>query len=185
MFPGHDDGGCGKRALNPETQPHHIMKTLLQPAAALAFLALAVNLPAAQPTPAGFDKLPDAVKAAILREAGDGRIEEVKTVTKDGVTTHIAEVDHKDDSDLDVHVAPDGKVLRTVADLRIQDAPEPVRAALKSLAADTGKAEDLRKVTEDGKITYKAEIDRTGAADLKVKLAADGAVLEQREENQD
>lgn len=163
------------------------MKTLILPSAVLAYLALAVNLPAAGPTPAGFDKLPEAVKATMLREAGDGRIDEVKTITKADATTHIAEIDSKDDPDLDidVHVAADGKVIKTVADMRLKDAPEPVRAALKSLATDTGKAEDVRKVTEGDTVTYLAEIDRTGAADLKVKLAADGKVLEQREENQD
>jgi hypothetical protein len=56
------------------------------------------------------DQVPAAVKATILKEAGDNKITEIEEETKDGVTVYEAEwkVGGKE---VEIKVAADGKLL--------------------------------------------------------------------------
>ena len=56
------------------------------------------------------DEVPAAVKATILKEAGDNEIEEIEEETKNGVTTYEAEW-HEGGKEIEIKVAPDGKLL--------------------------------------------------------------------------
>jgi len=56
------------------------------------------------------DQVPERVRKAILREAGDHKIEEVEVETKGGRTVYEAEW-RVGDKEVEIKVAPDGKVL--------------------------------------------------------------------------
>ncbi len=56
------------------------------------------------------DEVPEAVRATILREAGDNEIEEIEEETKNGVTTYEAEW-HEGGKEVEIEVAADGTLL--------------------------------------------------------------------------
>jgi len=56
------------------------------------------------------DQVPAAVKATILREAGDNKIEELEVETENGVTTYEAEW-HEGGKEIEIKVAADGTLL--------------------------------------------------------------------------
>ena len=57
------------------------------------------------------DQVPAAVRATILKEAGDKKIEEIEEVSKDGKVVYY-EAEWKDGGkEVEIEVAPDGKLL--------------------------------------------------------------------------
>ncbi|MBN1845377.1 MAG: PepSY-like domain-containing protein [Sedimentisphaerales bacterium] len=61
------------------------------------------------------DQVPAAVKAAILAEAQGGTIKEIERETEDGQTTYEAEI-VINGKEIEIEIAPDGKVLEREAD---------------------------------------------------------------------
>jgi uncharacterized membrane protein YkoI len=57
------------------------------------------------------DQVPEAVKATILREAGDNKIKEIEAETKDGKTVYEAEW-IADGKEIEIKVAADGTILK-------------------------------------------------------------------------
>jgi len=57
------------------------------------------------------DEVPEAVKATILKEAGDNTITEIEEETKGGVTTYEAEWRTADGKEVEIKVAADGTLL--------------------------------------------------------------------------
>ncbi|MES2705227.1 MAG: hypothetical protein V4726_01375 [Verrucomicrobiota bacterium] len=159
-----------------------MMKTSLKLTAS-ALILIPALLRAQNARPANpLDSLPEPVRAAVLKAAGEGRVDEVKTTTADQKTIYLVEIDLKDDRDLDLRVAADGQILKSVEEIQLGAAPEAVRAALEKLAGATAQVDDVKKVTKDGKVTWHAELDRTGTPDTHVRLDAQGVVLEKKEE---
>ena len=62
------------------------------------------------------DQVPAAVKATILKEAGDNTITEIEEETKDGVTVYEAEWLNADGKEVEIKVAADGTLLKTEID---------------------------------------------------------------------
>lgn len=122
---------------------------------------------------------PQPVQSAINSNARDGRVDEVEMVQFQGNTVYIAEVDLKGDVDLNLHVAPDGKLIKTVEDIRLSAAPEAVRTALKALG---GHVDDIDLITTGSTVTYDADVERHGEPDLDVIVSAEGKIIRQTED---
>lgn len=122
---------------------------------------------------------PQPVQSAVTSNARDGRVDEIEMVQIEGKTVYIAEIDLKGDVDLNLHVAPDGKLVKTVEDIRLSAAPEAVRSALKALG---GHVDDLDLITAGSTVTYDADVERHGQADLDVIVSADGKIIRQTED---
>ncbi len=131
------------------------------------------------------EQVPAAVKATILKEAAGGKITEIERETKNGKTIYEAEF-LRDGREIEIKVAPDGTFLgREVEDdddddrevaLRIDQVPEPARAALLKLAggATILKAERER---EHGVLVYEAEWTANGV-EHEAAVTAEGALIE-------
>lgn len=122
---------------------------------------------------------PQPVQSAVTSNARDGRVDEVEMVQIQGETVYIAEVDLKGGADLKLHVAPDGKLIRTVEDIRLSTAPEAVRSALKALG---GHVDDIDLITAGSTVSYDADVERHGEPDLDVIVSAGGKIIGQAED---
>jgi uncharacterized membrane protein YkoI len=61
------------------------------------------------------DECPAPVKATILKEAKGGKIEEIEKEVENGVTLYEAEIE-VDGKEIEIKVAPDGKLLEKEVD---------------------------------------------------------------------
>ena len=57
------------------------------------------------------DQVPAAVKATILKKAGDNKIDEIEEVSIDGKVVYYEAEWHADGKEIEIEVAPDGKLL--------------------------------------------------------------------------
>lgn len=124
---------------------------------------------------------PQAVQATVQANTRGGQIDEVDFISIDGKDIYIAEIDLPRDRDLKVYVSGNGSLVKTREDTLVREAPAAVRSAVQGL----GAIDDVDKETTGQTVTYHVEIDRQGARDLDVVVAADGTILSQTEDNDD
>ncbi|MCW1924985.1 hypothetical protein OKA05_20650 [Luteolibacter arcticus] len=122
---------------------------------------------------------PEPVRQTIQTNSRDGKIEEVEMIERQGKTIYIADIDLKGGYDLNLYVSAEGSLVKTTEDIRLAAAPEAVRTALRGLG---GRVDDLDKITEGNTVSYDADIERHGQADLDVIVSTDGKVLRQTED---
>lgn len=122
---------------------------------------------------------PDPVRKTIEANARDGKIEEVEMIERQGKTTYIADIDLKGGLDLNLYISAEGTLIKTSEDIRLADAPEAVRTTLQGLG---GRVDDIDKITEGNTVTYDADVDRHGQADLDVIVSTDGKIVRQTED---
>lgn len=122
---------------------------------------------------------PEPVRNTIQTNARDGKIEDVEVIERQGKTTYIADVDLKGGLDLNLYISADGTLIKTSEDIRLADAPEAVRTTLQGLG---GRVDDIDKITTGNTVTYDADIERHGQADLDVIVSSDGKVIRQIED---
>ena len=125
---------------------------------------------------------PEPVRTTIQANSRDGKIEDVELIERQVKTTYIADIDLKGGLDLNLYISSDGTLVKTSEDIRLADAPEAVRATLQGLG---GRVDDIDKITEGNTVTYDADIDRHGQADLDVIVSTDGKVIRQTEDRDD
>ncbi|RYD31316.1 MAG: hypothetical protein EOP86_18175 [Verrucomicrobiaceae bacterium] len=170
------------------------MRTLLKLTLTLpALLISATSAPLHAQTPAAatptksarlLDSLPEPVRASVVKAANGGHADEVKIIQSSGDSgkIYVVEIELGDDRDLDLRVAANGEILKCTEEVALNSAPEAVRTALEKLAGTTARIEDVKKVTKGQEVTWQAELDRKDAPDTKIRLDAQGAVLEKTEE---
>lgn len=124
---------------------------------------------------------PPIVQATIQQYQRDGKLEEVEANTAEGQTWYVADVELAGDRDLKIHVRSDGSLIKTSEKIALTDVPDAVQASVNQAVA-TGKVDEVHRVTANGVTTYKIEIDRSGADDLKLEVAEDGAVISQKKD---
>lgn len=132
------------------------------------------------------DQVPAAVKATILKESAGGKITEIEHATKNGTTVYEAEF-VLNGQEIEIKIAPDGTLLgREVEnegddddDLKLEQIPEPARAALLKLVGD-GKITEIEREREQGVVIYEAAWDAGGAMH-EAAVMADGTLLETEE----
>lgn len=171
------------------------MKTLLTLTLTLPALLFSAATLRAEPSAASnaaapskaaqlLDSLPAAVRETVIKAANGGRTEEVKIVNapNDAGKIYLVEIELADDRDLDLKLSASGEILKSTEEVALSAAPEGVQAALKNLAGTTARIEDVKKVTKGQEVTWRAELDRKHTPDTKVRLDAQGKVLEQTED---
>ncbi len=96
---------------------------------------------------------------------------------KDGVVNKYYEAEFRVDGfKYDVHLTPEGKIVRVKEDIAISALPEAVSAAAVARVPGS-KIKDAEKITEGDLIRYEVEvIDNTGE-DTDLDISADGKVL--------
>jgi uncharacterized membrane protein YkoI len=149
------------------------------------------------------DQVPDAVKATILAEAGDGTIKEIELENENGQTFYEADV-IIDGQEFEIKVAPDGKLLGKEIDdedgddddeddengddenevlVSIDQVPDVVKATILAEAGD-GTIVEIEMENEDGQTIYEADVIIAGQ-EIEIKVAADGTLLGKAIEDDD
>jgi hypothetical protein len=127
-------------------------------------------------------KCPPAVQATIRKNARDGKVDEVKSLSIEGRRMFIAEVEFPGNRELNIYVLGNGTLFKTREDIRFEEAPAKVQEAAQKLVSADGKIDDVAKTTEaDGRESYEVEIKRQRQKEVKVVFAADGAIRSQTE----
>ena len=148
---------------------------------------------------------PEVVKKVFLTKSIGKSIAAIEMITDDGGVSYLAHIkvksaapekgkpekakpekaDPKDGDDkggdeamLEVEVTTEGKILATDEELTPQNTPEPIKKAIKEIAAG-GKIEEVHKMTDsEAKTTYSAVITTTKNVVMDLEIDADGKVLE-------
>jgi hypothetical protein len=144
-------------------------------------------------------EVPAAVKATILKEAGDNAIKEIEQVTERDVTFYEAEW-LAGGQETEIKVAADGKLIGKEVEaageeeedeegessekkLTLDQVPAPVKATILKEAGNN----DIKEVeaeTEEGQTVYAAEWVVDGH-EVEIKVAADGKLLKKKVEVED
>ncbi|HEY1084011.1 MAG TPA: hypothetical protein VGE29_17240 [Prosthecobacter sp.] len=126
---------------------------------------------------------PVPVQETIQKNLHGGVLDEVKFISVAGRILYVAEVDLPGGRDLKVHVGRDGGLIKTREEITLAEVPAAVVTAAQKLVPEGGKIDDVDRETANGTVTYRIEIDRPLTRELKLHFAADGTVLNQREDS--
>lgn len=153
----------------------------------LMFFAVVIAISFFKPTVVRADEIPltscpPIVQETIQKNLHGGLLDEVKFISVAGRVLYVAEVDLPGDRDLKIHVGRDGRLIKTREEITLAELPAEVVSAAQKLVPVGGKIDDVdRETANDSTITYRIEIDRPLSRELKLHFAADGTILNQRE----
>ncbi len=140
--------------------------------------------PIQAPKPAlTLEDLPEAVRAAVLKQADGTTVEKIRADERGGEKVYTARWT-KDSVRHEVRLASDGRLLKLKAERKGKDAvvtlerlPEAVRNAVNARLAG-GQVIKIEQEEEKGKMVYSVEIAR--AADrLELEISAEGTILDE------
>ena len=117
------------------------------------------------------EQCPQIVQDTIHANARGGDIDDVNSITLEGRTLYVVEVDLPGKKDLKLFVWGDGKLIKTQEEVTVEETPSAVLGTAVKLVPEGGTLGDIDKEVADGKVTYFVEIDRPKAPDLHVVLA--------------
>jgi len=139
--------------------------------------------PAAKPA-VTLEQLPEAVRAALLKQADGATLEKFKIDERGGEKSYSARWT-KDSVRNEVRVTADGRLLKLKAERKSKDGsvsidhlPEAVRAAITARLAD-GKVAEVEQEDEKGVMVYSVEIARANDR-LALEISADGVIAEEK-----
>ncbi len=84
--------------------------------------------------------------------------------------------EHKRRIDMEVWYSGDGNVVRQEEEWRKSNLPEMVIQVIKSEYPDH-KIEDVKKITENGQVQFKLDLDARQQPDLNIWVGEDGRIL--------
>lgn len=148
-----------------------IRPSFLRLSAALAVLA-AAPLPA-RAVEVTLAQCPKAVRETITANRKGGRIDSIDH--RRG--RYFVEIDLSGRRDLDLEIAPDGRLLRSVEDVRLARVPAAVRKTVRQRTSAGARLDDLERVTTQTRVVYRVEIDLPGPRDLHLVVSTKGLVL--------
>lgn len=70
----------------------------------------------------------------------------------------------------------------SAAEVRLADCPSAVQATIQQNSRD-GRLDEIESYSIQGKMLYVAEVELAGGRDLKIHVAADGALVKTREDS--
>jgi len=120
------------------------------------------------------DQVPQAVRDAILKEAGDNKIDEIEKETKGDKVTYEAEWKVAG-REVEITLAEDGKILAREQEITLEQAPQAVREAILKAAGDN-KVKEVSRITRGDKTCFEAEWKANGK-EIEIQLAEDGTIL--------
>lgn len=123
---------------------------------------------------------PEPVRATIATYGKNGKLDDIKKFSIGDHVLYLVHFDLKGFRDLRLQVRGDGTLQKSVEEIRRQDLPEKVRAALNPILTGGGHIEEVEKVIADGQIQYRIELEVPHKPDQVMVFDAEGGVLEQK-----
>ncbi len=155
------------------------------------FLFLAVLTGPTTLTFAGWGKkvepaaCPAAIRKVIEEKSEGGHVDEVRVNEVEGKMLYRVEIERPEDHDLELYLAADGEILRTIDEVPLAELPEAVREATEErLPAEAAIDDATVEKTPEG-LVYVVEIDRVAAPDLHLHFIPEGEEIERVEETDD
>lgn len=118
---------------------------------------------------------PQAVQDAINANRKGGRIDEIDYLAARGV--YDVEIHLGPRRDLDLVISSAGRLLKSVEDIALGNAPRSVKNSIRRLMQGGGRLDDLDLETAAGRVTYRVEIDFPEGPDLNATVSKKGLVL--------
>lgn len=125
---------------------------------------------------------PEPVWRTIRDHLGRGRLDEVKTISKNGRMLYLAEIELPGNRERMLHVGGDGTLLKFVEAIRLKELPRPVQSALDPFLANTTRFDGADRVTSGSGTEYHLDLELVDDVDLHLVLGERGEVLRRREE---
>lgn len=125
---------------------------------------------------------PEPVWRTIRDHLGKGRLDEVKTFSKDGRVLYHAEIELPGNRERMLHVGDDGTLLKLIEAIRLRELPRPVQSALDPFLANSTRFDGADRVLAGGKTEYHLDLELVDDVDLHLVLGERGEVLRHREE---
>ena len=120
--------------------------------------------------------LPAPVQAVVQREFPGANITEIDDGEFDGTVVYEIEGTSADGMDFQLEIGKDGTVYQKDEEVRLKALPPAVLAAIKKQLGDLGP-EDLKRMTEYGKVYYEIKVEALGK-EIELKIKTDGTILE-------
>jgi len=160
---------------------------------ALCIGALATKQAMDSETEVSIKDVPAAVRVTIEAEAQGGTIEEIEMGTEKGQTVYEADV-IIDGQEVEIQVAPDGKLLGKETDDEGDDEDDEKEIPLSEVPAEALKAAqgavdgititEAEVEEEDGQTVYVLE-GKANGKEYEIEVTPEGKVLEVEEETED
>ena len=138
--------------------------------------------PADEATVISLSDCPHSVQRTLKRESGDGKIDNIVRETDEGETVYEAEIQLVGKK-YEVEIRADGTLLEKVLDeedeeqtIELQDCPDVVQDTLRRESAG-GEIDEIIRETEDGCVTFEAEVEIDGK-EYEVEVLPDGTLVE-------
>lgn len=145
-------------------------------AAGLGLLAAVLTIASAGAKDIRISECPPEVRDVILAHIGEGKLDEIKRIQVSDRILYLVEIDLRGFRERKLHISGNGKLLKSVEEIRQQDLPPAVKSALAATLGARHRVDEVDKVVVDGKTHYRVEIDRPQAADLIVTFEEDGTI---------
>lgn len=114
---------------------------------------------------------PEVVQKTIQQYATAADIKKIEKEEENGQMAYSIEI-VKGGMESELDVAADGTLTSADEEMALGDAPEAVQ---KALAAQTGKAIEISKLTEEGVVQYEATLEQNGE-EQEISITAEGQV---------
>jgi uncharacterized membrane protein YkoI len=124
--------------------------------------------------------LPPAIVAGAAKAYPSGQITGAEKKEDDGKIKYEVDVTVGTQS-FELKLAEDGTLLSQSEDIDAKNLPAAVTAGVKSVLPDAVIGEAEKKI-KDGKTVYELDV-KSGGKNLEVKVAEDGTVLSQKEDD--
>jgi len=162
----------------------HVTCCLMVVTVGLGLIALPVAAAekAAKEEKISIGEVPEAAQKTILHEAAGNKVREIEKETENGRTVYEAEW-RVDGKEVEVKVAPDGKLLERETEIALKDLPGPARETVLKEAAGA-KVTEVEKVVAGDRVTYEAEWKADGK-EIEIRVSPAGKVLQREVEEDD
>lgn len=158
--------------------------------AVLTAVAATIGVAGAKEQKIELSALPPAVLATAKAHAQGGEITEAELEEKNGQQMYSVEVKTVGGGELEIEIAPDGKLLKVEVEddddddededeqkIELSQAPAGVLKVLSGILTDGVQLGELVREQEDGVTVYEAEYKVAGV-EHSLKMAASGAIVE-------
>lgn len=128
--------------------------------------------------------LPESVRVAIEKAYPQSTIDEAIVHNKKGKISYEAEIETKDDKELEVTLDTTGKILCVEEEIEPEKLPASISAAVAKAFPDA-EIEDAEILTSEGKTSYEVEVSTKNGGEMDITLDASGKIIKTEAEEQE
>ena len=129
-----------------------------------------------------FEKLPEAVKAAVLKAYPGAKVISSEEEKEEGKVVYEVKFKHGGQV-IELSMTVDGQVVAEEKVVKLEQTPELVRKAIAAALPKGARVERVEQVTEAGKVTYEAAVHNADGSRLELVVDGEGGVVTRNEKD--